>query len=54
MTLQDRLTAATHERDQMIQIQQRAIQAANEAGVALARLDGQIALLKDLIAAEAA
>ena len=52
MTLAERLTAAEQEREQAAQIQQRAIHAANEAQAAIFRLDGRIALLKDLIAAE--
>lgn len=52
MTLQDRLARAEQDREQAAQIQQRAVNAANESGAALLRLDGQIALLKELIAAE--
>lgn len=50
MTLADRLAQAEAEQLAAQQLRQRAIAAANDAGAALLRVEGQIALLKDLIA----
>ncbi len=54
VTLQERLAQAEQEREQVVQIQRRAIAAANEAGAALFRLEGKLQLLRDLIAEGAA
>lgn len=50
MTLHERLTAVEQEREKVFQIQQRALNAANESSAALLRLEGQMVLLKELIA----
>lgn len=52
MTLRERLTQVEQERDKVAQIQQRAVNAANESGAALLRLEGQLVLLHELIAEE--
>lgn len=52
MTLQERLRQAETEREQATQLQARAVQAANEAATSVVRLDGRIAVLKELIADE--
>lgn len=51
MNLQERLSQAEATLRHHQDLQARALQAANDAAAAILRLDGQILLLKELIAA---
>lgn len=49
-TLSDRLAALEQQQAQTQQLRERAVSAANAAGLDLVRLEAQIALVKELIA----
>jgi len=51
MTLEERLATAEIQAAQLRELQVRSVHAANEARAALVKLEGQSALLKDLLEA---